>query len=209
MGRAWYCGSNNPALPFDPTNLNANSIKPQNLDNCCTFNGLWCVRAEGTGSAPAPFCTAKTGLACGVPGMSVTGVPSATAGSGFVISSGPARSCKSGILLYNTSAVAGLPFQGGTLCVDPMGLRRAGSTSSMGTPGGASCDGQFAIDMNTFAVGAWLVPNCDGTPSATPPNNPAPFLSTPGTQVHSQWWGRDSVATGSYVSAGLRYDVGP
>ena len=90
-----------------------------------------------------------------------------------------------------------------------MGLRRAGSTSSMGTPGGANCDGAFAIDMNTFAVSAWVVPNCDGSPSATPPNNPAPFLTVPGTTVFSTFWGRDSVATGSFLSDGLGWTVGP
>jgi hypothetical protein len=63
--------------------------------------------------------------------------------------------------------------------------------------------------MNAFAVGAWIVPNCDGTPSATPPNNPAPFLGVPGTTVSAQWWGRDSVPTGSFVSDGISWVVGP
>jgi hypothetical protein len=158
---------------------------------------VFLLRAEGLGSAPTTFCTAKAGLACGPAAIESSGTPSASAASGFVVRAGPARTCRSGILLYNTTqAGAPLPFQGGTLCVNPKQLRRAGSTSSMGTPGGANCDGQFALDMNTFAQGAWSVPNCDGTPSGLPANTPAAFLTTSGQDVFTQFWGRDSVATG-------------
>jgi hypothetical protein len=160
--------------------------------------------------AVTTFCTAKQGLACGVPSISAAGIPSATSGSGFVVSSGPARTCKNGILLYNTATVSpGLPFQGGTLCVDAMGLRRAGPTDSKGTPGGTNCDGLFSLDMNAFTVGAWVVPDCAGNPSGLPPNNPAGFLATPGTLIHTTYWGRDSVATGSFVSNALTYTQGP
>jgi hypothetical protein len=160
-------------------------------------------------SSCTSFCTAKAGLACGPASISSTGSPSAARASGFVIEAGPARTCRSGILMYNTSAGAGLPFNGGTLCVSPGGIRRAGSTSSMGTPGGANCDGRFTIDMNTFAQGTWIVPDCAGNPAGIPPNNQAAFLTTPGQGVFTQFWGRDSVATGSFVSDGLGYVVGP
>jgi hypothetical protein len=209
-GRCWLAGSTNPALPFNPKHLGSNPNKPVPLpQGNPSFDGVWVLRAEGTGDAPTKFCTAKPGLACGVPTLTTSGVPSATAGSGFTVTSGPARTCRSGILLYNTNFINGVPFQGGTLCVDSMGLRRAGSTNSMGTPGGANCDGAFSIDMNTFAVGNWVVPNCDGTPSGIAPNNPAAFLTVAGTQVSTQWWGRDSVATGSFVSEAVRFTIGP
>jgi len=156
------------------------------------------------------FCTAKAGLVCGTPAISAAGVSSVTATSGFVVSAGPARSDKSGILLYNNAGTtAGVPFQGGTLCIPPMGLRRAGSTNSQGTCGPPDCSGVFAIDMNTFAQGMWVVPDCAGAPTLTPPNNPAPFLVTAGTQIDVQYWGRDSVASGSFVSDGLSYVQGP
>jgi len=164
-----------------------------------------CTSSCGTGT---PFCTAKAGLACGVPAISGLGTPSAGNSSGFTVSASPARSCRSGILLYNTAQGAPLAFQGGTLCVEPMGLRRAGSTNSMGTAGN-NCDGVFTIDMNAFGYGAWIVPDCAGAPSGTPANSPAAFLSTPGTSVSAQWWGRDTVATGSYVSNGLSWTIGP
>jgi hypothetical protein len=166
--------------------------------------------ARYTTDAPGPFCTAKANLACGSPQVSSSGVPSATATSGFVVRAGPARSCKSGILLYNTSSVVpGVPFHGGTLCVTPSGLRRAGPTSSQGSPGGLACDGVFALDMSAFAASAWNVPDCAGKPSGLAPNAPAGFLTSPGQNVSCQLWGRDTVATGSFLSAGLRYIVTP
>ena len=168
------------------------------------YDGFW---------SPTPvtvFCTAKTTLFCGAANISASGVSSATATNEFVVSAGPARTCKSGILLYSDQATAsGVPFQGGTLCLTPMGLRRAGSTNSMGTPGGSNCDGEFSVDMNAFAQSVWVVPACDGTPSGIPPNNAAGFLMNAGTTVSVQYWGRDSLATGSFVSDGLQYVVGP
>jgi hypothetical protein len=156
------------------------------------------------------FCTAKSGLACGTPQITASGSPSASATSGFVLRAGPARSCKSGLLMYNTTSLAaGVPFQGGTLCVTPSGIRRGGPTSSQGTPGGASCDGEFALDVNAFAASAWHVPDCTGQPSGLAATKPAAFLLLAGQDVYCQFWGRDSVATGSFVSAGLRYTVEP
>ena len=144
------------------------------------------------------YCTAKAGLACGLPAIVSQGTASATATAGFIVAASPARASKTGILMYNTTPQApAVPFQGGVLCVTPSGLRRAGPAGSGGTPG--LCDGVFTIDMNTFAQGLWPQPS----------NTPAPFLKTPGTQVNGQWWGRDSVATGSFLSNALEYVVQP
>jgi hypothetical protein len=74
-------------------------------------------------------------------------------------------------------------------------------------PGG--CDGRFAIDMNAFALGNWVVPDCAGNPSGLAPNNPAGYLTMMGQAVHAQFWGRDSVATGSFLSSGLHFVQGP
>jgi hypothetical protein len=163
-------------------------------------------------AGPMPFCTAKTGLACGTPAISSIGAASVTATSGFVIKAGPARDNRSGILLYNNAGtIAGLPFEGGTLCIETMGLRRAGSTNSMGScpPTPIGCAGTFAIDMNAFAQGLWVVPDCAGAPTALAPNNPAGFLMTMGQTIDCQMWGRDSQATGSFLSDGLSYVQGP
>jgi hypothetical protein len=46
-------------------------------------------------------------------------------------------------------------------------------------------------------------------PSGLAPNNPAAFLQNAGQDVFCQFWGRDSVATGSFVSSGIKYTIGP
>jgi hypothetical protein len=150
-------------------------------------------------SAPVPaYCTAKSNLACGLPAIAAQGSSSAAAPSGFWLTAAPARGDRTGVLLYNTQRqVPATPFLGGLLCVAPSGLRRAGPANSGGTAGG--CNGTFAIDMNAFAQGLWPQPS----------TNPAPYLLTPGQAVACQWWGRDSVATGSLLSDALEYVVQP
>ena len=149
------------------------------------------------------FCTAKPGLSCGTPSIASGGTPSASANAGFVIAAQPARGQRLGVLLYNTRSSPGLPFQGGTLCLPGQQLRRGGPTNSLGTNN--QCDGIFAIDMNTFAKGLWVVPPSGSIPA----NNPAPYLLTIGQNVACQFWGRDTVATGSFLSNGITYTVGP
>ena len=175
-------------------------------------------REQNTGTSPSDcyvamppcsgsvstFCTAKAGLACGLPVISATGLPSASANSGFVIQSSPARANRLGVLLYNTQKSASpQAFQGGTLCLLLQNLRRGGPTDSLGTPG--QCDGNFAIDMNAFAHGLWVVPGSSGLTQ----NNPAGYLLVPGTTVHCQYWGRDTFQTGNHVSDGLSFTICP
>ena len=150
------------------------------------------------------YCTAKSGLACGTPAIAFSGQASATALSGFTISAAPARSNRTGILLYTSSGRANLPFPAGghILCIASSPLRRGGPTSSGGTPG-PNCDGVFTIDWNAFSHGVWVPPGGQAA------NNPAPFLLSAGQVVNVQWWGRDSVASGSFMSDALEYTVCP
>jgi hypothetical protein len=210
LGRAWVCGTN-AAGTFNFNNLGANPIPPIEMDSI-NFPSVFLLRGEVGGTTTVPFCTAKAGLVCGVPSISSSGTSSVAANSGFVVSAGPARDNRSGILMYNNlGVVSGLPFQGGTLCINSMGIRRAGSTNSMGScpPAPVGCSGVFSIDMNAFAKAAWVVPDCAGNPAGIAPNNPAAFLLTMGTTIDCQFWGRDSVPTGSFVSDGLSYVTGP
>jgi hypothetical protein len=210
MGRAWVVGTNTPGA-FNFANLGGNSIPPVEMDSI-NFPSVFLLRGEVGGTTTVPFCTAKAGLVCGTPAISATGTSSVAANSGFVVSAGPARDNRSGILMYNNAGtVAGLPFNGGTLCVNPMGIRRAGSANSGGScpPAPIGCSGSFYVDMNSFAQGVWVVPDCAGNPSGIPPNMPAAFLLVAGTTIDCQFWGRDSVATGSFVSDGLTYVTAP
>jgi hypothetical protein len=160
-----------------------------------TGNGLSNAMPWDPSACPATvtYCTAKPGLSCGVPVISAFGMPSASSPSGFFITAGPARSNKTGLLIYTSSGRNNAAFQGGTLCIGTSPLRRTVTVSSGGF---STCDGEFAIDMNAFAAGA------QG-------GNPAAFLLTVGQKVNAQWWGRDTQPTGSFLSNGVEYYVCP
>ena len=143
--------------------------------------------------AAISYCTAKAGLMCGTPAISSFGQSSAALPADFFILAGPARSNRSGLLLYTNQGRDAQSFQGGTLCLKTPPLRRGPAVNSGGL---STCDGEFIIDMNAFAAG-----NAGG--------NPDPFLSMPGTQVNVQWWGRDSLMTGSFLSDAAEYLVCP
>jgi hypothetical protein len=148
------------------------------------------LAAQWTSSGAITYCTAKSGLVCGLPAISDAGCPDSSATSGYTISASPARGNRTGILLYGTSGATVLPFNGGLLCVSPTLLKRSTPVNSGGTNGG--CDGVFSIDFNAFASGALG-------------GNPLPALQSPGTQVDAQFWGRDSVGTGSFLSDGIEF----
>jgi hypothetical protein len=195
----------------DTVTITGNTLSVQ-YSTAVGFGSVNGIQIEQAGTPTTSFCTAKSGLVCGTPSIFATGTSSMAANSGFSVSAGPARDNRSGILMYNNQGVvAAVPFQGGSLCVNAMGIRRAGSTNSMGScpPTPIGCNGTFSVDMNAFANAMWAVPDCAGANSGIPPNNPAAFLLIAGTQVECQFWGRDSVATGSLVSDGLGYVVGP
>ena len=139
------------------------------------------------------YCVAKTS-SCGTqPAISATGMPSATATSGFVITATGTKAQKFGLLLYTDRGPASLPFQGGTLCLVSQNLRRSVAIGdSTGTP--PQCDGTMSIDMNAFAQGLLG-------------GNPAAYLKVAGTQINCQFWGRDTLANGSLLSDAVVYGI--
>jgi len=166
--------------------------------------------AEASNATPSvSFCTAKTTSVCGPAAMTVGGTSSATANSGFVLSYGPTRGCRAGLILYtNQGLVSGAPFGGpgnGVLCLQPQGLRRAGPIDAGGTSP-AACDGNMSMDFNAFAQGVHAAVGCN---PAAGQNNAPNFLRVPGTTVWAQGWGRDSVPTGQVLSDGRAWVVGP
>lgn len=138
------------------------------------------------------YCSAKSGLTCGLPAISSSGTSSVTSATGFTISAAPALGGKFGLLIYSSSGRASVPFEGGLLCL--LGPKRAIVVPSGGTSG--QCDGVFSLDMNAFTSGS-----AGGNPQA--------FLQSVGTIVQTQWWGRDTLATGVFLSDALEYTVGP
>lgn len=161
----------------------------------------WTLDGNACGSTPAPivYCTAKTNSLGCTPTLQGIGLPSATAGSGFIVKSANVRNRKLGLLLYSDAGRSGVPFQGGFLCVNSP-FRRSTALDSAGTPVPVNdCTGAFAIDMNAFAVGGLG-------------GSPASFLLVPGTVVASQFWGRDPgfpFPENSSLSAGLEFVITP
>ncbi|MEO6710090.1 MAG: hypothetical protein ABI054_10135, partial [Planctomycetota bacterium] len=123
------------------------------------------------------YCVAKVdSLGC-QPSIGSTGAASASASSGFSIRATAVHNKVAGILLHTAAGRAFTPFQGGHLCL-AQPIQSTPSLQSGGSANGADCTGVFAIDMNAFAAGV-----LGGTPSV--------YLSTPGTLVDAQFWGRD------------------
>jgi hypothetical protein len=143
------------------------------------------------------YCTPKTNTLGCVPFVGASGAASATATSGFVITCSQVRNNKNGLLFYGFNGRTGVPFQGGTFCVQPPVVRSL-LINSGGNPVPADdCSGVFSMDMNAFASG-----NLGGSPW--------PTLTVVGTVVDCQWWGRDPGAVGNTsLSNGLEYAVCP
>jgi hypothetical protein len=140
------------------------------------------------------YCVAKVNSLGCTPAIAGTGTPSASSGSGFVVSASNIRNNKNGLLFYGNTGPSAAPFQGGTLCVNPP-IRRTGVQNSFGSgPATQDCSGTFAIDMNTYASTA-----------------SAPFLTTVGSVINCQFWSRDpgfAAPNNTSLTDGLQYYVG-
>ena len=164
-----------------------------------SVNGLQIIEQGACGS-PTSYCTAKTNSLGCIPAISGTGVPSASAGSGFTVGCTQVRNIKPGLLFYKVNgAQASLTFQCGTLCVGPSGIKRSPAQVAGGNPPPANdCSGTYSLDMNAFAVGALG-------------GNPDPGLQVAGNTVQAQWWGRDQgfpAPCNTTLSDALEYTIG-
>jgi hypothetical protein len=93
------------------------------------------------------YCTAKTNSLGCVPQIGFSGSPSASAGSGFLVSASNLRNNQSGMLLYSVHGRAATPFHGGILCLAGP-FNRTAVQNSGGSPAGADCTGQLSYDFN-------------------------------------------------------------
>ncbi|HUR27044.1 MAG TPA: hypothetical protein VM509_02565 [Planctomycetota bacterium] len=183
-------------IRFTANDANTQSIVEAAIDAVIVSGGISC---QGACPSPTVYCTAKTNSVGCVPSIFYTGVPSATAPTGFFLYAENVRNEKPGLCLYTIGGRAAVPFQGGFLCVAAP-VRRTPGLNSGGNPLPANdCTGVYGLDMNSFARGS-----LGGTP--------IPELSVAGTVVQAQMWGRDngfSVPDNSSLSDGLEYQVCP
>jgi hypothetical protein len=103
--------------------------------------------------ATATYCTSKpSSLAGCTPTIGFSGAPSLSAGSGFVVSAGPAPGGNNGLFLYTTQGAAAVPanLPFGFLCIQSPGFFRFAAQLGGGTPG--LCNGQYSVDFNTYAA---------------------------------------------------------
>jgi hypothetical protein len=130
------------------------------------------------------YCTAGTSASGCQATIGASGVPSATAVSGFVLSASGAEGAKSGNFIYGTGARQALSWGNGTSyrCFASPVMRGA-IQNGTGTPG--QCDGSYAEDLNA----RW----CASCPR--PNHNPGP-----GVTLRGQLWHRDPQSTSNRTS---------
>jgi Tol biopolymer transport system component len=131
------------------------------------------VFRQDRGNSTVIYCTAKpNSLGC-VPAIGASGVPSASAPSGFIVYAVNVLNFHDGLLFYGINGPAAAPFQGGTFCLTSPTRRTALQNSGGNLAPPTDCSGTFAFDFNTYcASGA----------------NPA---LTAWTAVCAQYWSRD------------------
>jgi hypothetical protein len=112
------------------------------------YEDAWLARYEASCSANYSYCTAKLSSNSCLPAIAVNGTPSASAGSGFTISTTSMLDNKFGKYFYSKSGPSNAPFQGGFLCVQPP-LVRTMLQNSGGIP---PCGGSFQLDFNAYVA---------------------------------------------------------
>ncbi len=169
MHRAWFATGYGPGT-FDPTFPGAYGV-----NNVATLGvqGVFMIRANGPdGPTAEVYGAAKVNSAGCAPSLTLSGSPSASAGSGFTLTAAQVLNHKSGLFFYSLNGRQSVPFGGGQLLVTPP-LRRSGALNSNGSPSGVDCSGSFSFDFN-----AWIASGVD------------PAL-TAGATVDGQFWYRD------------------
>ncbi len=139
---------------------------------------------------PTSYCTAKTNSLGCTPTITWSGMPSASAGSGFIIGAQQVLPHMSGALHYGTRGIA-IPWNGGLRCTTDGNPGRTWpqTASASGAP---PCTGEYAFDFNQFIA-----------------SGVNPILIA-GQRVFVQYYMRDPASTyGWGLSNGLDFTILP
>ena len=142
---------------------------------------------------PRIYCTAKVNSQGCTPQIGSVGSPSASGPNPFDITAAMVINDKNGVLFYGLGGAIAVPFQGGTLCVQPP-LRRTAPVNSGGNPPPDDCSGLYSFDFN-----ARIQSGVD------------PFL-VPGALVSVQYWMRDGAqadGTGVGLTDAIQFRICP
>jgi hypothetical protein len=127
---------------------------------------------RGCDSQASVYCTAKVNSQGCVPSISFNGSASATAGSGFNVTTRNLINQTTGLYIYGVNSFPwALPHQGGYICFTSPLLRTTGAATG-GSATGTDCTGVIDFDFNAFLA----------TLSPTLPV---------GTTIRAQCWSRD------------------
>jgi hypothetical protein len=112
----------------------------------CTING---VQLRELNPPPETYCSAGTSTYGCQASISSSGVPSASAPSGFFLAASGVEGQRMGLLLYGASGRAATPWGTGSsvLCLQAP-LQRTPAVSSGGTSG--TCNGALLFDWNAY-----------------------------------------------------------
>lgn len=103
---------------------------------------LWGLDVNDDGT----YCTAKVTSSGCIPSIGSSGIPSASAPSGFVVTAVQVEPDQFGLLFFGTNGPANIPFQGGTFCVQSPLVRTP--VQSSGSGGSGPCTGVLTLDLN-------------------------------------------------------------
>jgi hypothetical protein len=151
------------------------------------------TEAKWGSDAPLVYCTAKTNSQGCVPEIGYSGVPSASAGSGFYITASKVLNRRQGMLRVSLAGPSSTPFRGGINCVLSPASRVAKQDSGGNPLPTLDCSGGFLVDFN-----AYIASGVD------------PAL-VQGATVWAQWWSRDTgfAAPNNFgFTNGLRFTIG-
>jgi hypothetical protein len=138
--------------------------------------------------APQVYCSAKVNSQGCLPSVATEGVASLAIADNFFVTASQVINQKFGLFFWGRGPHS-LPFQGGTLCVDPP-LVRGAPQHSGGNSSGADCSGTYRYHFSHAYM------NSKGVLA--------------GDRIHAQFWARDPMASfGVGLSDAVAFDVVP